>query len=88
VVPLSPRSARWLAVVVEQVDDGTLPIAEICRRAGKTADELQLTRPSYEQVRTLVHRRRARRPPRPGDGVELGVALRLGARLALRRPRS
>ena len=86
-VPLSPRSASWLVVVIDRVDDGKLSIAEICRRAGETADALLLTRPSYEQVRTLVHIQRNRR--RTNGRGELGAAIGVGfgARLTLKRAR-
>jgi hypothetical protein len=53
---------RLLALLVE-LDDETRPIAETNRRLGRAADLLGIPRPSYEQVRALVHAiRRARRP--------------------------
>lgn len=54
-----------------------MPIAETNRRVGALARSLGLVRPSYEQVRTLVHdaRRRGRRPS-AGD-VLLDVAFRV-----------
>jgi hypothetical protein len=50
---------------IERLDDGRLPIAEICRRVGIAAEGRGLTRPSYEQIRTHVHAiRRLRRVSR------------------------
>jgi hypothetical protein len=82
-VPLSPRSAPWLAVLVDRVDDGTRSIAEICRRVGAVADDLRLTRPSYEQVRTVVHDRRNGKLEGTAVGIEFGVGIRVGARVGL-----
>src|SRR5262245_16867182 len=48
---LSPRLLDELA----RVDDGKVPIAEVCRRIGTLAEQYGLTRPSYERVRVLVH---------------------------------
>jgi hypothetical protein len=45
---------RLLAALVK-LDDEKVAIAETHRRLGRIADELRLTRPSYQQVRTLVH---------------------------------
>ena len=44
-----------------KLDDPTLPIAETCRRVGELAEDLGVIRPSYQQIRVLVHveRRRA-----------------------------
>jgi hypothetical protein len=87
VVPLSPRSAPWLAVVVEEVDDGTRSIADICRRVGIVADRLRLTRPSYEQVRTVVQERRSRARVGTRSEIRFGVGIQIGARLGLIRPK-
>jgi hypothetical protein len=48
---LSPKLLKELG----RVDDGTVPIAEVCRRIGSLAEQYGLTRPSYERVRVLVH---------------------------------
>jgi hypothetical protein len=51
-------------------------MAETYRRVSAVAEELGLTRPSYEQVRTLIHQLRARRR-HPGIGeVLLDIDLR------------
>ena len=73
-----PRSAvrsdpRIVAAVV-RMDDGRMPFAEINRRVGAVAELIGVPRPSYEQVRLLVHEvRRARRHPGVGQ-VLLEVA--------------
>jgi hypothetical protein len=72
--------------VIDRVDDGTLSIAEICRRAGEAADALRLTRPSYEQVRTLVHLHRSRRRTNGRGELALAIGVSFGARLTLKRP--
>jgi hypothetical protein len=55
------KLSRRLLAELEQIDDGRLPIAEVNRRLGATADRLGLRRPSYERVRTVVHELRRRR---------------------------
>jgi hypothetical protein len=55
VVAAAPRIHPRLVEELLRVDDGKVPIAEVCRRVGARADEEGLTRPSYECVRTLVH---------------------------------
>ena len=54
----APRIDRRLVAALRRLDDPSLPIAETVRRAGVMADELGLTRPSYEQIRVLVHAER------------------------------
>lgn len=46
------------------LDDSRQPIAETCRRVGAAATALGVPRPSYEQLRLLVHEERARRERR------------------------
>ena len=59
-----------------RLDREDRPIAETNRRLGTVADELGLPRPSYEQVRVLVHGLRAGKR-HPGVGtLLLEVALR------------
>ena len=51
-------------------------MAEICRRVGTLASEFGLPRPSYEQIRVLVHEH-AQRGLAPSTGeVLLDIALR------------
>jgi hypothetical protein len=53
-----------------------LPVAEICRRIGALASDLGFPRPSYEQIRVLVHEHdRCRLQLSTGD-VLLDIAAR------------
>ena len=66
----APRIDARLVAALAQIDDPRLPIAEINRRLGPIAQGLDLVRPSYEQVRVVLHAlRKARREP--GIGVLL-----------------
>ena len=72
----APRIPIRLAKEVGRIDDGKLPIAEVCRRVGAAAEFLGVPRPSYESVRLLVHDARARRTARAESrDVLVGVAL-------------
>jgi hypothetical protein len=56
-----------LEAVVKR-DDPRVPIAETYRRVAADAERLGYTRPSYEQIRVLVHRaRRIRKGPTTTD---------------------
>jgi hypothetical protein len=59
-VRIAPRISPRLLTELERLDDGKRSIADITRTVGGLAERLGLTRPSYEQVRTLVHLNRAR----------------------------
>jgi hypothetical protein len=74
----APRLPPELLQAVIRLDDGSAPIAEVCRRVGAEAERLGLTRPSYERIRLLVHESRlARRPHGPSTArVLVDVALR------------
>jgi hypothetical protein len=64
----APRISAQLVAVMARIDDGKRPIADTHRRVGIVAEHLGLSRPSYEQVRTIVHLIRAeRRDPRIGE---------------------
>jgi hypothetical protein len=76
VTPSAPRIDSRLVAALERLDDRTTPIAETYRRVTVVARALGLVRPSYEQVRTLVHEARQHgRRPTTGD-VLLDVAFR------------
>jgi len=81
--PSAPRIDVRLVAAVERLDDPSVRIAETNRKVGLVADALGLTRPSYEQVRTIVHdaRRRGRRPT-TGD-VLLDIAFQVRPPMAL-----
>jgi hypothetical protein len=74
--PAAPRIDSRLVAAIELADRPGLPMAETCRRVGRVAWRLGLVRPSYEQVRTIVHDARTRgRRPSTGD-VLLDIAFR------------
>jgi hypothetical protein len=83
VPPAAPRIDSRLVAALERLDRRDVPIAETHRRVCRLAHELGLVRPSYEQVRTLVHDARLRgRRPTTGD-VLLDIAFRVRPPLAL-----
>jgi hypothetical protein len=72
----APRIDSRLLAAVVRVHDDSLPIAEINRRVGELALALGLTKPSYEQVRVLVHALRRRQlDPTTGE-ILLDIAVR------------
>ncbi len=79
----APRIDLRLVAALERLDDGTLPVAEVCRRVGRVADELGLVRPSYEQLRVLVGLHRRRRLAPNARELLLDVAARRRAPEAL-----
>ena len=72
----APRLDSRLVAAIERLDDPTIPIAETNGRVGEIAEILGFARPSYEQVRTILHRaRRSGRHPGAGE-ILLDIALR------------
>ena len=72
-----------LIAAAERLDERGIPIAETNRRVGALAEDLGLTRPSYEQLRQVIHEARRRgRLPSTGD-VLLDIAFRVRPPLAL-----
>ena len=72
----APRIDATLLAAIERLDDESVPIAEVHRRVAALASHLGHSRPSYEQVRILVHvRRDAGLAPTAGQ-ILLEVALR------------
>jgi hypothetical protein len=57
----APRTDLRLVAVLARIDDRDRPIAETNRRLGVIAEGLGIDRPSYEQVRRLVHALREHR---------------------------
>ncbi len=56
VVPrAAPRLDERLLAAIAEFDRRDVPIAETNRRVGELAARLGLSRPSYEQVRAVVH---------------------------------
>ena len=63
-----PRIDERLVAALAKLDDPTLPIAETNRRLGVVAEGLGLMRPSYQQVRVIVHELRSqKRSSRVGE---------------------
>ena len=72
----APRIGATLLAAIERLDDQSVPIAEVHRRVAALASHLGHSRPSYEQVRILVHvHRDAGLAPTAGQ-ILLDVALR------------
>jgi hypothetical protein len=58
----APRISPRLVDAIDRLDDPRVPIAETARRVCAEAERLGLLRPSYQQIRVLVHELRALRP--------------------------
>lgn len=54
----APRIDPRLVTALRRLDDASEPIAATYRRVGRAAEHLGIVRPSYEQVRVLVHMER------------------------------
>jgi hypothetical protein len=73
----APRIDVRLVAAAERLDDPFVRIADTHRQVGLVADALGLTRPSYEQIRTIIQDARRRgRAPTTGD-VLLDIAFRV-----------
>ena len=79
----APHVDARLVAGLARLDKPGRPIAETHRILGQLADELGLTRPSYEQARTIVHLlRNRRRDPEVGQ-VLLDITMRVRPPTAL-----
>jgi hypothetical protein len=74
--PQAPRIGPTLLAGIERLDDDSLPIAEVNRRVGSLASHIGLTRPSYEQIRVLIHEHRRRGLAPTAGQILLEVAAR------------
>ena len=94
---MAPRISPRLLDEIERLSRRSAPIAEINRSVGRAAARLGLPKPSYEQVRALVHEARDLRPT-PSTGslaadafmtgfVQRAPVDRLTERLAEPKPR-
>src|SRR5687768_12331857 len=55
VMPASaPRIEPRPLAALTRLDDGSRPVADLHRQLGHVADWLEVTRPSYEQVRVIT----------------------------------
>jgi hypothetical protein len=78
VLSFAPRIGRRLLDEIERQSERSVPIAEMNRCVGETAIALGLNRPSYEQVRVLIHaaRRLRKQAPASVSTVAIDVAFR------------
>jgi hypothetical protein len=76
VVVIAPRIDSRLVAALIRIDDTKVPIAETNRRLGRLAFELGLPKPSYQQVRLLVHDIRGRKRGAGIGELLLDLALR------------
>jgi hypothetical protein len=72
----APRIGPTLLAAVARLDDEDVPIAEVHRRVAALANHLDYPRPSYEQIRVLVHEHRRRGLAPTAGQILLDVALR------------
>jgi hypothetical protein len=72
----APRIGPTLLAGIERLDDDALPIAEVNRRVGALASHLGFVRPSYEQIRVLIHEHRRRGLAPTAGQILLEVAAR------------
>lgn len=72
----APRIGPILLAGIERLDDDRFPIAEVYRRVAALASHLGYPRPSYEQIRVLVHEHRQRGLAPSAGQLLLEVALR------------
>jgi hypothetical protein len=59
-VPCAPRYRASIVEAIDALDDGRMPVAELCRRVGALAERLGLLRPSYVHLRRYALAQRAR----------------------------
>lgn len=72
----APRIGPTLLAAIERLDDEAVPIAEVYRRVAALASHLGYPRPSYEQIRVLVHEHRDHGLAPTAGQILLDVALR------------
>lgn len=73
---LTPR----LLDAIDRLDDGRVPIAEVCRQVGVLAETGGYARPSYERIRVLVHELRALRRRRGPSTARVLLEITMRAR--------
>jgi len=61
VLPIAPRYSEKLLGMIEALDDGQLPLAEVARRVGDAAEKAGIVRPSPVHIRALLSALRERR---------------------------
>jgi hypothetical protein len=73
VLVFAPRMPQRLLDVIERRAHDRVPIAEINRRVGAAAAEMRLYKPSYQQVRVLVHAARELRRTAPKSAATVAA---------------
>jgi hypothetical protein len=82
----APRIDRRLLATIAELDRRGRPIAETNRLVGEAAARLGLPKPSYEQVRQVVHRARNGRRVYGARDALLDISFRTAApEVVLRR---
>jgi hypothetical protein len=76
VTAAAPRIGPILLAGIERLDDENVPIADVYRRVAALASHLGYPRPSYEQIRVLVHEHRTRGLAPTAGQILLEVASR------------
>jgi hypothetical protein len=76
VTAAAPRIGPILLAGIERLDDENVPIADVYRRVAALASHLGYPRPSYEQIRVLVHEHRRRGLAPTAGEILLEVASR------------
>jgi hypothetical protein len=66
--------------MLDRLDDGRLPIAEVARRLGAEAESRGRPRPSYERIRQLVRELRLDRRDAGPSQLHLAVEVTTGLR--------
>ena len=80
---IAPRLSPRLLDVIERLAFLPVPIAEINRLVGAEAERLELPRPSYQRVRTLVHEARRLNADRtPAGRILLDIATQVRSPMA------
>jgi len=69
-----------LLTMLDRLDDGRLPVAEVARRLGAEAELRGQLRPSYERIRQLVRELRLDRRDAGPSCLQLGVEVTTGLR--------
>jgi hypothetical protein len=78
-VPVAaPRYDDRLFEIARKLDDEREPMAETCRRVGREAERLGLTRPSYVHLRRFVKAERERRRELAALASDIAVHLASG----------
>ena len=73
----APRISECLVAAIAKLDKPGRPIADVHRGVGEIAELIGLHRPSYQQVRVIVHHLRDRRRDPSLGQVLLDISFRV-----------